>query len=65
MHIFTKFFFFFSKDDFGDSDIEDSKVLGDIAEKEVNDVGNGIIHKEEATQVHILLILLYPLKKCY
>jgi len=35
------------EDDFGDSDIEDSKVLGDIADKEDNSVGNGIIHDEK------------------
>lgn len=35
------------QDDFGDSDIDDSKVLGDIAEKEDNNVGNGIIHDEK------------------
>jgi len=35
------------QDDFGDSDIEDSKVLGEIAEKDDNSVGNGIIHEEK------------------
>lgn len=35
------------QDDFGDSDIDDSKVLGDIVEKEDGSVGNGIIHKEK------------------
>jgi len=35
------------EDDFCDSDIEDSKVLCDITEKKENNVGNGIIHKEE------------------
>lgn len=42
-------FYFLSKDDFGDSDIDESKVLGDIAEKEEN-VGNGIIHEENQVQ---------------
>lgn len=39
--------YFLFKDDFCDSDIEDSKVLSDIAEKEENNVGNGINHEEE------------------
>ncbi|VVC36349.1 SAP domain [Cinara cedri] len=35
------------EDDFDDSDIDESKVLGDIAEKEDHNVGNGIIHEEK------------------
>lgn len=35
------------KDDFGDSDIDESKVLGDITEKEENSVGNGVNHEEK------------------
>jgi hypothetical protein len=38
------------KDDFGDSDIDDSKVLEDSAEKEEINVGNGIIHEEKEVQ---------------
>lgn len=40
----------------GYSDIDESKVLGDIAEKEENSVENGNIHEEkEVTQVFYLL----------
>ncbi|KAL5236405.1 hypothetical protein ACI65C_003815 [Semiaphis heraclei] len=40
------------EDDLGYSDIDESKVLGDIAEKEENNVENGNIHEEkEVTQV--------------
>lgn len=45
------------KDDFGDSDIDESKVLGDIAEKEENNVGNGINHEE--TEVKQVFYLAY------
>lgn len=41
------YIYFLFKDDFCDSDIEDSKVLGDIAEKEENNIENGINHKEK------------------
>lgn len=39
------------KDDFGDSDIDDSKVLGEIAEKVETNVGNGIHEEIEVKQV--------------
>jgi len=43
------------KDDLGYSDIDESKVLGDIAEKEENNVENGNIHEEkEVKQVFYL-----------
>jgi len=51
----TYFILFFFKDDLGYSDIDESKVLGDIAEKEENNVGNGNIHEEkEVKQVFYL-----------
>lgn len=44
------------KDDLGYSDIDESKVLGDIADKEENNVGNGNIHEEkEVKQVFYLV----------
>ncbi|XP_025420382.1 uncharacterized protein LOC112690565 [Sipha flava] len=41
------------KDDFGYSDIDNSKVLEDSAEKEEINVGNGIIHEEKDVQLVI------------
>lgn len=46
------------KDDFGDSDIDESKVLGEIAEKDENSVGNGVIHEENVPQQVLILFLL-------
>jgi len=44
------------KDDLGYSDIDEPKVLGDIAEKEENSVENGnILEEKEVTQVCYLL----------
>lgn len=43
--------YFIFKDDFDDSDIDESKVLGDIAEKEQHNIGNGIHEEKEVKQV--------------
>lgn len=56
--MYTYLLCFLFKDDFCDSDIEDSKVLGDIAEKEEINVGNGINHEEkEVKQVFNILFM--------
>jgi len=55
--IYTILTYILFKDDFGDSDIDESKVLGDIAEKEESNVGNGIIHEEK--EVKQVVYLLY------
>jgi len=50
-----KLILLFFKDDFGDSDIDESKVLGEIAEKEEISVGNGVIHEEKDAQLVFIL----------
>lgn len=47
------YYFSVEQDDFGDSDIDDSKVLGEVAEKDTN-LGNGIADKDNE-QVQLII----------